>query len=188
MASVMGRIKHKNNNIRETLGISQEEMALLLKIHPSQIAMYETGKRELPVPEHIKLMQMYAYVEKMLQKMPEHYGREGENARIAMLIEKELEKNYHDQIKCRKKLDAMKEKCRKAAANFHLADYLEGLPAGERPSESDINFYRLLGKNKIEKYGPAAQTPLELQLETLKWQHKHLTEELKKYLVIRIRI
>lgn len=182
MASVMGRIKHKNNNIRETLGISQEEMALLLKIHPSQIAMYETGKRELPVPEHIKLMQMYAYVEKMLQKMPEHYGRESENASVAALIEKELEVINCNQIKYSQKLDAMKEKYRKAVANFHLADYLEGLPAGERPSESDINFYRLLGKNKIEKYGPAAQAPLELQLETLKWQHSHLKAALKKFL------
>lgn len=184
MTSVMKRIKHNNKQLRETLGISQEEMAMLLKIHPSQIAMYETGKRELPVPEHIKLMQMYAYVEKMLQKMPEHYGRESENARVAALIEKELEEINCNQIKYSQKLDGMKEKYRKAVANYHLADYLEGLPAGERPSVSDINFYRLLGKNKIEKYGPAAQASLKFKLETFKWQHKHLTEELKKYLVI----
>ena len=39
----------KTDNIRSLLGLSQENLALLLKVSRSQIAMYELGKRNLPV-------------------------------------------------------------------------------------------------------------------------------------------
>lgn len=175
----MGRIKH-NHYLRETLGISQEEMSILLKIHPSQIAMYESGKQELPGTAYIKLLKMNQHVEKMMAKMPEHHDRENENKKIATLIEKELEKINYDQIKCSRKLEQMKQKYRKVVANHHLADYLETQSQEEKPSESDIAFYRLLGNRKIEKYGPVALTPLLFKLETLKWQQQYLQDELKK--------
>lgn len=175
----MGRIKH-NHYLRETLGISQEEMSILLKINPSQIAMYESGKRELPVTAYIKLLKMSQYVEKMMTKMPEHHDMENENEKIAALIENELERINYDQIKYTRKLEQIKEKYRKALANCHLTDYLEAQPEEEKPSESDIAFYRQLGNRKIEKYGHAAQAPLLFKQETLKWQYNYLQEELKK--------
>ena len=176
----MGRIKHTNTYLRETLGISQEEMSMLLKIHPSQIAMYETGKRELPVNEYIKLMHMYTYVEKMLQKTSEHHYRESENEKIVALIEKELDDINYNQIKYSRKLTEIKEKYRKAIANCHLADYMETQLPEENHSASHSNFYRQMGNSKMEKYGPAAQLQLNLKLETLKFQQQYLKEELKK--------
>lgn len=37
-----------HNNLRELLGIKQDDLALLLKVTRSQLAMYESGKRDLP--------------------------------------------------------------------------------------------------------------------------------------------
>jgi transcriptional regulator with XRE-family HTH domain len=38
----------KKNNIRETLGLTQEELAILLQVSRSQLSLYEIGKRKLP--------------------------------------------------------------------------------------------------------------------------------------------
>lgn len=176
----MGRIKHTKNHLRETLGISQEDMGMLLKIHPSQIAMYETGKRELPGTAYIKLLNMCIHVEKMMETMPEHFHRENENEKIVALIEKELDAINYNQIKCSRKLTEIKEKYQKAIANCHLADYMETQHPEENHSASHSNFYRQMGNSKMEKYGPVAQFQLNFQLETLKFQQQCLEEELKK--------
>ncbi|MFC7772686.1 helix-turn-helix domain-containing protein [Flavobacterium sp. GCM10027622] len=34
--------------LRELLGITQNDLCLLLKVHKSQLAMFEIGKRNLP--------------------------------------------------------------------------------------------------------------------------------------------
>ena len=47
-------MKNKNN-IRALTGMSQENLALLLQVSRSQIAMFETGKRNLPLQAMEKL-------------------------------------------------------------------------------------------------------------------------------------
>ena len=48
----------KDNAIRDLLGVSQEDLALLLNVTRSQLAMYELGKRDLPVAVKVKLATM----------------------------------------------------------------------------------------------------------------------------------
>ena len=48
----------KDNAIRDLLGVSQEDLALLLNVTRSQLAMYESGKRDLPVAVKVKLASM----------------------------------------------------------------------------------------------------------------------------------
>ena len=47
-------MKNKSN-IRALTGMSQENLALLLQVSRSQIAMFETGKRNLPIQAMEKL-------------------------------------------------------------------------------------------------------------------------------------
>ena len=47
-------MKNKNN-IRALTGMSQENLALLLQVSRSQIAMFESGKRNLPIQAMEKL-------------------------------------------------------------------------------------------------------------------------------------
>lgn len=48
--------------ISSLLGISQENLALLLGVSRSQISMYELGKRNLSLPAMEKLIQLLSYV------------------------------------------------------------------------------------------------------------------------------
>lgn len=56
-------MKHKKS-LKETLGIPQEELAALLGVTRSQLSMYESGKRELPLTAIIELTGMLTYMGK----------------------------------------------------------------------------------------------------------------------------
>ena len=58
----------KRENIRDAFGISQEELAIVLKITRSQLAMFETGKRELPSTAIIQLAEMLRYLQEDASK------------------------------------------------------------------------------------------------------------------------
>ena len=54
--------------LRDKLGLSQENMAQYLKITLSQLAMYETGKRDLPTNALLLLAEMELFFEKNQNK------------------------------------------------------------------------------------------------------------------------
>ena len=51
----------KSTNLRQILGMKQEDMAMLLQITISQLAMYATGKRSLPLAAKLKLVEMLEF-------------------------------------------------------------------------------------------------------------------------------
>lgn len=177
----MGKIKHRNNHLRETLGLTQEELAILFNIPISLIAMYETNQRDLPTTVSLGLTLMNIH---LLEKQKEkfiHPILKGENTKIISLLEDELRKNKSHLLKCQRKIEDMKAKYEKAIANFHLIEYFETKPMeNDKSSVKNTEFLLILAKNKLDQNGPAAQKKVILQLETLQFQKHYLEEELKK--------
>lgn len=167
--------------LRTTLGLTQEEFAMLFKIPISLIAMYETNKRDLPSKVSVEMMQLYAYV---LEKQKQEFvspNLKTENAKVVSFLEKEIQINEALQWKYAKKIENMKAKYEKAKANLYLAEYFETKEVvSNKPSNNHAMFLHTLAKEKFKKNGPLAQMKYKVQLETLKWQHNHLFEELKK--------
>jgi transcriptional regulator with XRE-family HTH domain len=177
----MGKIKHRNNHLRETLGLTQEELAILFNIPISLIAMYETNQRDLPTTVSLGMTQMIMHLLDKRKKEFMHPILKGENAKIISLLEDELRKNESHLLKCQKKIEDMKVKYEKAMANFHLAEYFETKAMeNDTTSVKNSEFLLILAKTKLDQNGPLAQKKFTLQLETLKWQRNHLQEELKK--------
>lgn len=54
----------KNENIRDLFGITQEELAMLLSITRTQLAMYETSKRDIPLTAKQKLAELLTTLQK----------------------------------------------------------------------------------------------------------------------------
>ncbi|MCL9804457.1 helix-turn-helix transcriptional regulator [Flavobacterium amniphilum] len=180
----MGRINKKQNQ-RTALGLTQEELAIILKVPISRIAMYETGKRDLPAQAGLSLTYMSIHLlEKQKQEFV-HPGLKEENSKIIEFLEDELRKNERSQHKYRKMIEDIREKYEKGIANLYLSEYFAAKETNDdRPSDKHADYLHLIAKQKISENGPAAQKKAMLQLETLKWQHSHLKGELKKYLVI----
>ena len=59
----------KQEKIREAFGISQEDLAVLLKINRSHIAMFETGKRDLPTAAKLQLFEMLRFAQEDTSKL-----------------------------------------------------------------------------------------------------------------------
>ena len=58
----------KENAIRKLLGINQHDLALLLQVSRSQVAMYESGKRRLPLQAMEKLSKLLLFSQKEVLK------------------------------------------------------------------------------------------------------------------------
>ncbi len=143
--------------------------------------MYETNKRDLPSKVSAQMMQLYAHV---LEKQKQEFvpsNLKTENAKVVSFLEDEIQTNEALQWKYAKKIENMKVKYEKAKANLYLAEYFENKETiSNKPSSNHATFLHTLAKEKFEKNGPLAQMKYKVQLETLKWQHNHLQEELKK--------
>ncbi len=86
--------------IREQLGLSQESLAHYLSISISQLAMYETGKRELPTGTMTKLADIMLF----LNQNQKNFKQENEllnkqQSKVQSLIEKQLIELELKQIK-----------------------------------------------------------------------------------------
>jgi transcriptional regulator with XRE-family HTH domain len=176
----MRRIKDRSL-LRNDLGLTQEELAILLTISISLIAMYETKKRELPSAVSLQLTQMYLHLLQKKQQKVDHSKTKQEQKQLIELLEEELKKNELHQRNCHKKLETMKAKYEKAIANLFLMDYFEGKETdGYKPSINKATYLEILAEDKLPQNGLAAQKKCTLQLETLEWQHGRLLEELKQ--------
>lgn len=54
----------KIEKIRDQFGLTQNDLALLLRVTRSQLSMYELGKRDLPIAAKEQLAQMLGYLQK----------------------------------------------------------------------------------------------------------------------------
>jgi transcriptional regulator with XRE-family HTH domain len=177
----MGKIKHRNNHLREALGLTQEELAILFNIPISLIAMYETKKRDLPSKVSLGMTLMNIHLLEKQKGKFIHPILKDENTKIIALLEQELKKNESLLFKCQKKIEDMKSKYEKAIANFHLSEYFEtNVVENNKASVENAKFLNILAMSKLNQNGPTAQKKVILQLETLKFQQQYLKEELKK--------
>jgi transcriptional regulator with XRE-family HTH domain len=113
-----------SSDFRNTLGISQEEAAMLLGVSRSQFSLFELGKRSLPTNAMVTYVEMWTYVQEQVKK------KEGEDAhtvldkeKVKMFIETELAETQYKQKFLQKKILATKAKFNKAQAALHLVEY-----------------------------------------------------------------
>lgn len=172
----------EGHHFRETLGLTQEEAAMLLKIGISQLAMYEVGQRELPTIPRTKLLTMYDYVQNKLQQKSVHPDLKAEHAETTEMLEKELKENQFQQLALERKLNNLKSKYQKNRATLQLAEYLETQVPNQDANEKELaEMFRIKAIKGIEKNGLLVQTKLNVKLNTLQWHQKELLKELEKY-------
>ena len=116
----------KSSSVRALLGLTQEDMALLLKITRSQLSMYELGKRDLPLAAKLQLAEMLKHVQETVAKS-------GANLPHIKLQEVKKEKkvaellltNKYKQLVLDKKIKAIEKKYATYLAAMRLVGYLE---------------------------------------------------------------
>ena len=157
----------KDKNIRDILGIKQQEIAILLKVTRSQWSLYEIGKRDLPIAAKLKLAEMLAFMQKSDARSEENYPhlKIQEQKRLKVL-EKQMIVNQHKQMIAQKKLKSITKKYEAAMNALKLIDFLK-TQSSKKTKEDNLTLNQLKTKadNDIQKNGLDIQAKQEILLQ-----------------------
>ena len=171
----------KNSTIQELLGISQENMAMILQITRTQWSMYVLGKRSLPVAATLKLAEILNFVTK-----PEIISQKSVNVSVLdeskkeMFFETQKNINKHQQIITKNKLNAIQKKNNTAFSTLKIISFLET----KESTQENQNVYNSIKQNaetNIKKNNLLVQTKLQIKLELLQHEEKIIFQKMNKY-------
>lgn len=152
--------------LRDQLGLSQEMMANYLKITLSQLAMHETGKRDLPTAALVKIAEILLFFEQK-QKNEKEFLKQ-QQAKVRQILTQQTKELEYKQIKEQRVLDKIQKKYNQNVQLHSLVQHLQK----NKTTHTDVLLQQaLIG---IEKYSLAHQTKQSLKLESIKSQLNYL--------------
>ncbi len=171
----------KKENIRDAFGISQEELAIILKITRSQLAMFETGKRELPSTAIIQLAEMLRYLKEDASKSADTTSLlKAQTIQKEKTLEELKKENHFKQLVVEKKLNVLEKKHNASLSAFQLMKYLEKQDSKNGKLES--HFLKNIEKKslaELNKNGLAMITKCKIEKEVLEAEEKILLQFMK---------
>ncbi|WP_291131538.1 helix-turn-helix domain-containing protein [Flavobacterium sp. UBA7682] len=144
----------KRDNIRELLGITQLEMAMLLKISRAQWSMYESGKRSLPTAALILLgnikMQLMNSEARDFKALPSAIHQENEKRKV---LEALLKENQYQLLKVTRKIATSSKKYEAHIRMLQLTDFLASSQEITEPMINTLKAIETTAKKGIDKTG-----------------------------------
>lgn len=163
-----------NTTIKTLLGLTQEEIAMLLGITRSQWAMYETGKRDLPLPVKEQLASMLSHVQNAKEVSPEIQKlSKTEQNKVQEKLQQEYRSLEFKNLILDKRIGAMEKKRAEAYAALEMVHFLETQP---RISDALLKSIATRAKNTLNKFALHQLQDLQIkkeQLEMLKSTLEH---------------
>lgn len=171
----------KNENIRDLLGITQEDLAALLKISRTQLSMYEIGKRELPSTAIIQLSDMLRYLQEDASKSADTTSLLKEQAiQKEKALEEMRKENHFKQLVLEKKLNVLEKKYKANFSAFQLTKYLEKQDTENGKLESQLlKTIERKAFAELNKIGLAMITKYKIEKEVLQAEEKIILQFLK---------
>jgi len=172
----------KKGMLRQFFGVSQADMAVLLKISPAQWSMFESGRRELPQEARMEYYKMIAYFQSAKDEAAKRKPEPVEpNEKTIKKIKASLLKNQHRQMITAKKINALRKKQANAETAMHLKGYFENNKEGQ-PEYIHNYIVDILkrAKEDAQLSESAEMIELEVKLKVLQYEEKLLKAALEK--------
>ncbi len=170
-----------SNTIRELLGITQEEMALLLQVSRSQFSLYELGKRDLPVAALLKMAEMLTHVQNTkLETSEPSCNIKTQSQEKKKIMNELLFINKRKQLSLNKNIKAFEKKQKNNEAALKLVDYLKTSTSSEK---KDLLLIKVIETKITLKCNPLEEKLLfenQIKKELLEKEAQFLEEFLKK--------
>ena len=168
-------MKNKNN-IRALTGMSQENLALLLQVSRSQIAMFETGKRNL----HIQAMEKLALLLTLSQKE----STTTETKKTTRIQEQEflqncIVKNNHQQLLVARKITSFIKKQERIAVLEKMSRLIMQEEKNLKNYDLSLLKYRTT-KNQTQPNCNTQLIALQLKKKVLEYEEQLIKEQLKE--------
>ena len=169
-------MKNKQN-ISTLLGMSQENLALILQVSRSQIAMYEVGKRSLPVDALEKLSTMLSIIQ---NKTFDTISKDMNSNLNIQFLKNQLQRNKHQQLIVDNKISALikKQNATNSAkkVNSHM---LKETPKIKKNEIIVLKTIETKTQNKVAQNNAVILLQLEIKKEVLAFEEKLLQKKLQ---------
>ena len=174
----------KQTSITALLGLRQQDVAMLLQVHPSQWSMYESGKRDLPLPAKQLLAELLTHIQAPETTAKSH-PIEGQQAMAQQqLLERLLRENEYQQLLIAKKIKVVTKKVEDKIKVLKLVDYMVQRPANKRIFETlHLKEMEYKATKSIETDGSAVLLQHQIKQELLVLEKLTIESKLRKILL-----
>lgn len=167
-------VMKKQNAIRESYGLTQVEMAILLGITRGQWSMYECGKRELPTSAMLILSEMVVHLEagKTKKATPKLAVKNETKAFVNAL----LKENKYQLAVASRELDAMERKHKIIKNANHLIELLNSKSKSKKTPDIHQLIASRITKNQAQNKATEL-TALQIRVAVLQAEETILKEK-----------
>jgi transcriptional regulator with XRE-family HTH domain len=170
-----------NQRIRELLGLTQEQLAMLLGVSRSQLSLYELGLRELPTAALQQLAEMLSVVQNVNASIRMKSRAAEEKGQNHVTLQKLLKENSFQQERLTRKIVVMEETYQTNLTGVHLVKHLVSKGEFKLPHQTDLlGVLERRMSRALEKNGYSKIIQHQIKLKVLQQEEKVLREELEK--------
>ena len=169
----------KRKAICKQLGVKQEELAMLLNISKGQLAMFETGKRELPTSAMQQLAPMLKFMHEESLKSGSAELLKSQEEQQKKVLEHLLKENKYFQREVSKKLEMAKRKYHANISAMQLMRFLENEATKKRETPDELlKLIEGRAASDLSKNNWRVVTKYQMEYEFLQAQEKILLKSL----------
>jgi transcriptional regulator with XRE-family HTH domain len=169
----------KGESICKQLGIKQEELAMLLKISKGQLAMFEIGKRDIPLTAKKQLTEILMGLQANKSKLVNHHPiLEEEKKKSHDWLMKEFNDLKFKEFQLERKIEKTQAVREDALKALEVVKYLES-GDGFEDRFGMANFILIRIKNTLNKHSLQHLEEMELKKESFKMLKLQLQKKIK---------
>ena len=171
-----------NTEIKNLLGIKQEDLAMILGVSRGQLSMYIIGKRNLPIEAKLILSELVAVFSNNKKQMINNnvLNNDLDDAEKIFYSMKKID--AYKKIVLQKKLSILERKYADSKKTIALIEYLEtSLDFANNDKKQLYDLIKSKAEIEIKKYGLTAQISLKIELESLKNKEKTIQKQFSKF-------
>ena len=167
----------KGKTISKLLGLKQEELAILLKVNKSQLAMFETGKRDLPIAAMQQLASMLQFVQEESFKSGSAEVLKSQTEQKKKVLAQLLKENQYKQKLLERKLEIAEKKFQSNCTAMQLMRFLE-IDASKKGNSPNglVKVIERRVATELEQNSWEVVVKLQIQKEVLVMEEKMLLE------------
>jgi transcriptional regulator with XRE-family HTH domain len=165
----------KGEPICKELGLKQEELAVLLNISKGQLAMFETGKRDLPIAAMQQLAPMLQFVQEESLKSGSAEVLKFQTAQKKKVLAHLLKDNKYKQKLLEKKLEIAENKFQANKTALQLIRFLENDASKKGNSPNGlVKVIERRAATELEQNSWEVVTKFQIQKKVLLMEEKML--------------
>jgi transcriptional regulator with XRE-family HTH domain len=171
----------KSSSFSGLLGLTQEELALLLEVDRSRLAKYQQGSRDIPVAAKQLLAEMVQHISSLATDEKTIIHPTEQLAQKLQAVQKMLKENEYQQMATARKITSIEAKYTAKIKALQLVEFLSrNTPTPESEKRALLRAIARKANKSLKTEGLDVLFKLKLQLEMLVLEKLLLDNEIRK--------